>query len=296
MIPASRCRSGATGNPCPTNPSVCSAQELNETDVSQVFGQPYWVQQNPWAPPNQYTPKANAAGSQQGFAAQVRSFVDSANSFAASVQQNVTASAQNFAAPTYPAPTFTAPEYAAPTYNLFTQPTNPHSPAPRDVECTACTDRIHPDQALKAPCGHYYCQGCLENLYYSCMTDEQLFPPRCCHKDFSWDLAKHHLSQRCRSMFGVKRIEFETKDRVYCHIPTCSAFIPPAEYTGRYAYCEGCNEITCVECKGPGHVSSRCPVDPTLDALLQTAQENEWKRCYGCGRMVGHKYGCYKMT
>lgn len=147
------------------------------------------------------------------------------------------------------------------------------------------------------PCGHKYCKDCLESLYYGCITDETLFPPRCCHKEFPYELVKHHLSQRCRSLFGQKRVELETKDRTYCYEPTCSAFIDPAGYVRtRYALCMRCAAITCVDCKGPGHVSTACPKDETTDAVLQVAAKNEWQRCYGCRRVVELKHGCNHIT
>ncbi|KAK5113333.1 hypothetical protein LTR62_003432 [Meristemomyces frigidus] len=100
----------------------------------------------------------------------------------------------------------------------------------KTIECTSCTEHVPADQAVKAPCGHDYCDECLDKLYTDCLTDETLFSPRCCHGEFSWIIVRHHLSQRTRSKFGSKRIELETTDRTYCYDPTCSAFIPPATY------------------------------------------------------------------
>ena len=101
-------------------------------------------------------------------------------------------------------------------------------PAPqpvRPIACTACADDYHPHNIARVPCGHRYCRGCLEELYTSCMTDETLLPPRCCHQEFPWAVVSRYLSQQCRSKFGQKRVELETKDRTYCYRPTCSAFI-----------------------------------------------------------------------
>lgn len=147
---------------------------------------------------------------------------------------------------------------------------------PKSVECVACLDRTHQDNALKAPCGDIYCNDCLEKLYYDCMKDESLFPPRCCQKEFPCELVRHHLSQQCRSKFGSKRKELETKDRTYCHIPTCSA-------------------KTCVLCKQEEHEGD-CPTDETLQQTECLARRQNWQRCPGCNRLVELTIGCNHMT
>ncbi|EMD00145.1 hypothetical protein BAUCODRAFT_63170, partial [Baudoinia panamericana UAMH 10762] len=165
------------------------------------------------------------------------------------------------------------------------------------VACTSCTDTFLPHLVVKVPCDHHYCGGCLEHLYTSCMTDETLFPPRCCHKDFPWELVRHILTQKTKSLFGQKRAELETKDRTYCHIPTCSAFIKPDTYVGRAAPCpkthfHGC---TCTFCKQAHHLGP-CPRDATLEQLNATAEEKQWQRCFACHRMVELRSGCNHIT
>ena len=169
---------------------------------------------------------------------------------------------------------------------------------PKLVTCIACTDSYHHTKTVKAPCGHEYCNDCIENLYLSCMTDETLFPPRCCHQEFPWELVRHHLTQQCRSKFGSKRIELQTKDRTYCHVASCSVFIKPDTIDGaRLATCTRCFEDTCAECKGAFHgLRGACPNDQATQELMDLAEDNEWQQCYGCRRMVELKSGCYHMT
>ncbi|KAK3714051.1 hypothetical protein LTR37_008080 [Vermiconidia calcicola] len=171
-----------------------------------------------------------------------------------------------------------------------------HVPEPvKPVSCTACSDDLPADELLKAPCGHYYCPDCLENLYTSCLTDETLFPPRCCQQEFPWNLAKPYLTQRCKSLFGGKRAELETKDRTYCHVPTCSVFIKPDTISGDLASCPKCHVGTCVRCKGQAHYDA-CPRDEALDVLMGTASLNQWQRCFGCRRVIELKTGCNHIT
>lgn len=144
-------------------------------------------------------------------------------------------------------------------------------PPVRRVACIACSDDYHPRDIVKAPCNHDYCRDCLENLYEGCMTDETLFPPRCCHQEFPWELVRHALTQQLRSRFGSKRVELETKDRTYCHVPTCSAFIKPDTYVGNGGKCPKimlAHGWTCVDCKQAYHLGV-CPKDEALDMLMR---------------------------
>ncbi|KAK5123511.1 hypothetical protein LTR85_002549 [Meristemomyces frigidus] len=164
------------------------------------------------------------------------------------------------------------------------------------IACTGCADDHHADNISQMPCSHYYCRDCLENLYTSSMTDETLFPPRCCHQEFPYDLVKRLLTQRCRSKFGQKRIELETKDRTYCYIATCSAFIKPDNYVGSGALCpQPEHGWTCIKCKNAYHLGE-CPRDETMDVLMATAEEQQWQRCFGCRRVVELKLGCNHIT
>ena len=176
----------------------------------------------------------------------------------------------------------------------------PPPPRPRPVQliaCVACSDDIHPNDIVQVPCGHHYCRDCLENLYNSCMTDETLFPPRCCHQEFPWNVVKAYLTQKCRSKFGAKRVELETQDRTYCHVSACSAFIRPVHIMGRLASCprRECGLNTCTLCKGRYHIGF-CPRDTTMDALLGAAARNGWQKCYVCRRIIELKTGCNHMT
>jgi len=57
------------------------------------------------------------------------------------------------------------------------------------------------------------------------MQDETLMPPSCCRQEIPIALAKLTLNEMID--FNAKRLEYSTKDRLYCSQPTCSTFIPP---------------------------------------------------------------------
>jgi len=150
------------------------------------------------------------------------------------------------------------------------EPTPPPPPV-RRVTCVSCADDYLPHDIVKTPCNHRYCRDCLEGLYESCMTDETLFPPRCCHQEFPWELVRGYLTQRLRSKFGSKRVELETKDRTYCYEPTCSAFIKPAAYVQDGGPCPKVmlgHGYTCIKCKQRYH-HGPCPKDEALETLMR---------------------------
>ncbi|KAK5724425.1 hypothetical protein LTR15_004470 [Elasticomyces elasticus] len=104
-------------------------------------------------------------------------------------------------------------------------------------------------------------------------------------------------NQILRSRFGSKRIELETKDRTYCHISTCSAFIRPQAFFGTQAPCpvQFAHGSTCTLCKQAFHYGP-CPRNAELETLINTAQQNQWKQCFACHRMVELKTGCNHIT
>lgn len=165
----------------------------------------------------------------------------------------------------------------------------------RYVSYIACADDFPEYEIVKVPCNHVYCHDCLAQLYESSMTDETLYPRRCCHQEFPWALVRHALSQQLRSRCGAKRVELDTKNRTYCHQNACSAFINPNKIHGTIAPCPRCRSDTCSTCKNAWHRGA-CPRDELMDELMQTANRNEWQRCYGCCPVIELKTGCNHIT
>ena len=163
------------------------------------------------------------------------------------------------------------------------------------IRCVACTDEEHPANIVTAPCKHHYCHDCLENLFRSSMIDETLYPPRCCKKPIPINDAREALPRDLSAEFVNRREEFETKDKTYCHRPHCSTFIRPYVINGDLARCPRCHEATCVQCKGKWHFGD-CPRDEGVQQLLATAQENHWRQCPECKRVIELAHGCYHIS
>ena len=163
------------------------------------------------------------------------------------------------------------------------------------IECISCSDKRPQLDISRCPCSHNYCRDCLQSLFHACLSDESLFPPRCCGKPIPLDSCRAHLSSTLAGEFLAKKVEFETPNRTYCHQPACSAFIPPQFIDGEVGTCVRCKNKTCAVCKGSSHQGD-CPHDPAAQALLAVAQENGWQQCYGCRRLVELDHGCNHMS
>ncbi|CAH0050241.1 unnamed protein product [Clonostachys solani] len=161
--------------------------------------------------------------------------------------------------------------------------------------CLACCERISYDNLTYRVCEHHYCRACLVHLFQSSLTDESLFPPKCCHKPMSFTNNRKFFSESFCTLFKEKSIEFTTPNRTYCHVKTCSAFVPPSSIQGDRAVCRKCNWSTCTHCKGPYHAGA-CPADSATQELLRIARENGWQSCQSCHRVVELSTGCYHIT
>ncbi|TIC99841.1 ATP-dependent RNA helicase DEAH12, chloroplastic [Colletotrichum higginsianum] len=163
-------------------------------------------------------------------------------------------------------------------------------------DCICCLNQHDFTDVVCCPCGHEYCRACLEALVEMSLTDESLFPPRCCSKSIPIEDNRTFLAPKLIGQFRAKALEFSTPNRTYCHLATCSTFVPKEFIKDDIANCPKCYSRTCTICKGAGHENQNCPQDTATQSLLQLAKENGWQRCYGCRRFVELITGCYHMT
>jgi hypothetical protein len=112
------------------------------------------------------------------------------------------------------------------------------------------------------------------------------------------------MSPRFLALFRRKRREFATPDRMYCGRRGCGAWIRPADIEivtinhkrRRVGKCRKCKEKVCAKCGQRAHKSRECPQDEATKALLASAAERGWMRCYSCKMLVELKEGCNHMT
>ncbi|KAK2766523.1 IBR finger domain-containing protein [Colletotrichum kahawae] len=162
--------------------------------------------------------------------------------------------------------------------------------------CISCQDSFPVTKLSPCPCSHLYCHDCLRSLFEACLTDESLFPARCCGQQIPVDDHRPVLGSKLVGQFRAKEVEFSTPNRTYCHQPTCSTFVPVEFIKNDVATCPQCYCRTCAMCKGAEHRGDECGQDTATQFLLQLAAENGWQRCFSCRRVVELEYGCNHMT
>lgn len=163
------------------------------------------------------------------------------------------------------------------------------------VDCTACTESVLAGDVFVAPCGDSYCHDCVRHLFQEALTDESLFPPRCCRQDLPLSKVRHIIGPRMTQMTEMKGIEVATTNRVYCSNHECCLFIPPYLITGGQSVaCPKCPTRTCVRCKLPDH-SGGCE-EAADTQILELAGQRGWQRCYQCQTLVELGTGCNHIT
>lgn len=164
------------------------------------------------------------------------------------------------------------------------------------VTCVICYDEVSRDSIIQVPCGHQYCEDCLRQNFAVAVADEASFPPRCCQRQIRLSVpVRFHLTDDLIKRFNECNVEFNTRNRTYCHVAQCSTFIEPKYVSVHVAQCPRCYEKTCTICKQRAHKSGNCPRDESVQEVIALGMEKGWKRCYICGLMVELLQGCNHM-
>lgn len=183
--------------------------------------------------------------------------------------------------------------------------TDPHNSGVLDagpmMACAACTNEFPQDKLFHGACEHMYCLKCIERLVTLAIDSEQQYPPRCCTKTIPIEPALKLLSSKIVKRYQDKTEEYQTpaEERIYCHVPRCSAFIPLKRHKAAknnpsrvVATCSMCRARTCTTCKKAAHKKEPCPEDEAVKALFTLAERERWKQCGKCKMMVERVMGC----
>ncbi|KAK5123559.1 hypothetical protein LTR85_002597 [Meristemomyces frigidus] len=165
---------------------------------------------------------------------------------------------------------------------------------PMLFQCAACNGHFNADDCYQVNCEHYYCDGCLAELFRGATTDESLYPPRCCGDTIPYEDISIFLPKELREHFEGKREELDDTNRLYCRVPTCSAYIGVGLRFGDAGTCVKCDAKTCVHCKNAAHAGD-CAQDQATQDTLKLATEEGWKKCPKCERMIELTFGCNHM-
>lgn len=161
--------------------------------------------------------------------------------------------------------------------------------------CDACQEGYASSRLAHCTCNHSYCRECLMDLFNASITDDGLFPPRCCKQPILITNVHMFLTPEIIRRFEAKKVEMETVDRTYCSNQVCSIFITAENISGDKAECPACGTVSCTICKAASH-NGDCPADIGLQNVLDLAKDNGWQRCFNCRRVIELDVGCNHMT
>ncbi|KAF2197062.1 ariadne RING finger [Delitschia confertaspora ATCC 74209] len=163
------------------------------------------------------------------------------------------------------------------------------------LECCSCRDHFGLNSVVRLDCMDLYCIDCLKGLFMQSIKDFSLFPPRCCGKHIPLALITKQLAVEELDDFHLAEAEFESRDKTYCSNAECGRFIPPTRIRADRGECDRCGADTCTLCKNAFHTND-CPADPALQATLDLAAHQGWRRCFACRALVEISTGCNHMT
>jgi hypothetical protein len=181
----------------------------------------------------------------------------------------------------------------------MTQPVIPHL----QKACTLCLEKFDISDFLHKchRCsGGNICVQCLKDWFIDSCRNESKMPPKCC-SIIPLATISSHLTKDQVELFAAKYDEWQTPDRIYCPIKTCSTFIRRELYVKKSASankailprinCPQCGTTICTQCRSTSHIGD-CPpsdLDPEVEAALKRFK---WKRCPKCRTGIKKVFGC----
>ena len=199
----------------------------------------------------------------------------------------------------------------APSNKMTCRPSSERKPRFRRQEhkrdgihgyCLACCEQsvhsdlvwIHKDKDLYGQ-DHEYCKECVGRLFQLALKNESVFPPKCCPQaKLPIKDVEKFLTQETVDEYYAKHIEYASGKRLYCSVPTCSAFIPRDQQENGTGVCPKCLTLVCVSCGSTSH-DEPCQEEESFTLLLEEAGKTGWQTCKACFRIVERSAGCNKI-
>lgn len=176
-------------------------------------------------------------------------------------------------------------------------------------ECLICFSE--PEDPRTAPCGHLYCQTCLQGYLISSIETRK-FPLKCvgnqntpiCTTEFPIPfigkaLPKTDMDDLFAAVFN-DYIQLHIKDFQYCPTPDCSN-VYSTTTTGEMVTCSECFVGICTTCNVEAHDGQTCAEYKGLDPVEGDKLFQEWKEkagvkaCPTCGTSIEKNGGCNHM-
>ncbi|KAI0135157.1 hypothetical protein F4814DRAFT_436915 [Daldinia grandis] len=167
-----------------------------------------------------------------------------------------------------------------------------------EVECVSCLDDFNPKEMVRVSC-HSYCKPCFLRLIRTTCDNEQQWPPKCCLNPIPTATIILNVDSELKKIYHDRAAEWNLpiSERVYCSRQSCSLWLQP-DQINRARNIARCStgHWTCIICRGQQHEGDNCPEDRDMMKTDELAEEEGWKRCYGCRAYVEHGEACQHMT
>lgn len=186
--------------------------------------------------------------------------------------------------------------------------------------CPICREEKLGSQMIKAGCSHTYCYNCLTGYVEEKLLTSKL-PIRCPQLRCKYIIS----ASECNSFLPVSSYDSLERafaeagtsgmERFYCPFPNCSVLLDLSQHFSRASSssqsdlscveCPECHRDICINCGVPWHIMMGCDEYQSLPAeerdagdlsLHRLAQNNRWRRCQRCRRMIELTQGCFHMT
>lgn len=188
-------------------------------------------------------------------------------------------------------------------------------------ECPICCEAKPAEMIINLNCAHKFCSHCMKTYADGKVQSSQV-PIKCpqlrCKYPISATECRSFLPVTCYESLerALSEATALTSSKFYCPYSNCSVLIDPDECLSTRASsssqtdnncieCPVCERFICVDCGVPWHSSMSCEEYQNLpleerDAgditLHRLAQNQRWRRCQQCRRMIELTQGCYHMT
>lgn len=168
--------------------------------------------------------------------------------------------------------------------------------------CASCLEDMSIKKLVDLTCQHKYCAPCFSQLVSTAMQNENFFPPKCCLQTIPTKLIQPHVPTDVKDLFKLKAKEYAVPagGRWYCPSPSCSKWMDRGKLSSSSPdsfKCPYCKFKICRICRAAAHDDDEdCPQDFGLDATLEAAEREGWRRCYRCRAMVELTVGCRHIT
>jgi len=188
---------------------------------------------------------------------------------------------------------------------LSTEPST-ETPKEQNYYCCLCFEKFD-QSALISVCKtspqDLWCGGCIERAFQRAVEDRECMPAKC-HSIIQLQYAAPFISEETAANYKDRFDLWSTKNRVYCPVPSCSAFIKPrlidaaqdkkSESYGKLE-CPECHIPLCVKCQEVDHPDQECPSGEIDPEIMEALTRWGYKRCPKCGEAVRRMYGCRHM-